>query len=63
MAPVAVEQQKPDIPAAPVRGPLDYKVAFNYGPRSYQKEAEEKGSERHAPAKYPHYLPVWPSKT
>ncbi|GME29084.1 Taurine catabolism dioxygenase TauD/TfdA [Neofusicoccum parvum] len=63
MAPVAVEQQAPVLPPAPVRGPLDYKVAFNYGPKSYSKENEEKGSGKHAPAKYPHYLPTWPSTT
>lgn len=63
MAPVAVEQQAPVLPPAPVRGPLEYKIAFNYGPKAYSKENEEKGSERHAPAAYPHYLPTWSPKT
>lgn len=46
--------------------PTDYKSGVGAykefglgGPKFFQKELELKGTEKHSPAKYPHYLPVW----
>lgn len=33
--------------------------AFGRGLASYNHEVETKGNEKHHPAKYPNYLPVW----
>lgn len=33
---------------------------FGFGvPKFYHKDLELHGSEKHAPSKYPHYLPTW----
>lgn len=58
MAPIAVDTPK----QAPVRGPVDYKEAFITGPKAFQRDIEEHGSENQAPASYPHYLPTWDPK-
>jgi sulfonate dioxygenase len=36
-----------------------YKEAAFGGPKVFQKELELRGTDKHAPAKYPHYLPTW----
>lgn len=36
-----------------------YKEASPAGPKTFKKEFELRGTEKHAPAKYPNYLPVW----
>ncbi|KAF3048134.1 hypothetical protein E8E12_010673 [Didymella heteroderae] len=36
-----------------------YKEAAFGGPKLYKKELELRGTGEHAPARYPHYLPVW----
>ncbi|KAE9367846.1 alpha-ketoglutarate-dependent taurine dioxygenase [Stipitochalara longipes BDJ] len=33
------------------------------GPKSFNRELELNGDDIYPPAKYPHYLPVWPEKT
>lgn len=36
-----------------------YKEASYGGPKNFKKELELRGTEKHAAAKYPHYLPTW----
>ncbi|KAF2655935.1 TauD-domain-containing protein [Lophiostoma macrostomum CBS 122681] len=40
-----------------------YKVAFNTGPKAFQKDNELQGTEKQPPARYPNYLPVWNNET
>jgi len=37
--------------------------AFGRGQAGYDHAAETKGTEKHAAASYPHYLPVWDNET
>ncbi|KAF2130740.1 TauD-domain-containing protein [Dothidotthia symphoricarpi CBS 119687] len=39
-----------------------YKEAAFGGPKVFEKELELRGTDKHAPAKYPNYLPVWNEK-
>jgi sulfonate dioxygenase len=36
-----------------------YKEAAFGNPQLYKKEVELEGTDKHAPARYPEYLPVW----
>ena len=36
-----------------------YKEAAFGNPQLYKKEVELEGTDKHAPARYPNYLPVW----
>lgn len=36
-----------------------YKDAFAAGPAFFDSKLEEEGNEKHAAARYPHYLPIW----
>ncbi|KAI9838986.1 MAG: hypothetical protein M1819_004194 [Sarea resinae] len=59
MAPALTEPPVRLAEPASFKGVSEYKEAFNTGPTAYQKDAEEKGTDKHPPAKYPHYLPTW----
>lgn len=60
MAPAAIiETETKPQKSIPVTGTVDYKEAFNYGPRAFRKDVELQGTEKSAPAKYPKYLPTW----
>ncbi|KAI9700796.1 MAG: hypothetical protein M1836_002165 [Candelina mexicana] len=58
MAPALVETTQ-HAPLPVTKGSGDYKEAFVSGPKNYSASAEEVGTENHAPASYPKYLPVW----
>lgn len=58
MAPAVIEIPQ-EAPISLPKGPSDYKETFNAGPKNYRKETEEKGNEKHPPAKYQNYLPTW----
>lgn len=55
MAPAVIETPPADYKS----GVGAYKEFGLGGPKFFQKELELKGTEKHLPAKYPHYLPVW----
>jgi sulfonate dioxygenase len=55
MAPAVIETPPTDYKS----GVGAYKEFGLGGPKFFQKELELKGTEKHSPAKYPHYLPVW----
>ncbi|RAQ99404.1 alpha-ketoglutarate-dependent taurine dioxygenase [Stemphylium lycopersici] len=59
MAPALVETvpEQPNLDWKSGVGP--YKEFGFGGPKVYQKDLELRGTEKHAPSKYPHYLPVW----
>lgn len=61
MAPAIVEttqvQEEVRLPAK--RIPEGFNKEFYRSKEEYSREAEEKGTERHPPASYPNYLPVW----
>lgn len=56
MAPALVEEAEATDYKSGV-GP--YKEFGIGGPKAFSKELELKGTEKHAPTKYPNYLPVW----
>ncbi len=61
---IEVEPPQTVIPVKAVsRGPSEYKEAFITGPRTYNDEAETKGTEKQPAASYPNYLPVWNNET
>ena len=59
MAPALVEtvSEQPTVDWKSGVGP--YKEFGFGGPKVYQKDLELRGTEKHAPSKYPNYLPVW----
>ncbi|KAF3910970.1 hypothetical protein AA313_de0200873 [Arthrobotrys entomopaga] len=56
-APVQAEQEQVLVNLPPGSGPTVYKEAYDNGPRSYEREIEQK--EIAPPPKYPNYLPTW----
>lgn len=60
MAPAAIiETETKTQKNIQVTGTVDYKEAFNYGPKAFRKDIELEGTEKSAPAKHPKYLPTW----
>lgn len=61
MAPALVDAA-PAVQQADVNyksGVGQYKEAAFGGPKVFKRELELRGTEKHAPARYPNYLPVW----
>ncbi|KAH6869992.1 hypothetical protein BKA58DRAFT_338223 [Alternaria rosae] len=59
MAPALIEEVTEQTTVGYKSGVGQYKEAAFGGPKVFQKELELRGTEKHAPAKYPHYLPTW----
>jgi sulfonate dioxygenase len=63
MAPALVEtvvqQQAVDYKS----GVGQYKEPGNSGPKAFRRDLELRGTEKHAPARYPNYLPTWDNET
>jgi sulfonate dioxygenase len=59
MAPALVEEVVQQQTVGYKSGVGQYKEAAFGGPKVFQRELELRGTDKHAPAKYPHYLPVW----
>jgi sulfonate dioxygenase len=60
MAPALIEEVVVEQTAVGYKsGVGQYKEAAFGGPKVFQKELELRGTDKHAPAKYPHYLPTW----
>lgn len=59
MAPALVEEVTQQQPNGYKFGVGQYKEAGFAGPKAFSRELELRGTEKHAPASYPHYLPVW----
>jgi sulfonate dioxygenase len=63
MAPALVEEVTQHQSVGYKSGVGQYKEAAFGGPKVFQKELELRGTEKHAPAKYPNYLPTWANET
>jgi sulfonate dioxygenase len=63
MAPALVEEVTKHQSVGYKSGVGQYKEAAFGGPKVFQKELELRGTEKHAPAKYPNYLPTWANET
>lgn len=63
MAPALVEQITEQPAVGYKSGVGAYKEAAFGGPKAFRKDLELRGTDKHAPAKYPHYLPVWNNET
>ena len=50
-------------PASDFTKPVGPKEAFSGGPRDFNQNAEEQGTDRQPPATHPKYLPVWDADT
>jgi hypothetical protein len=59
MAPALVEEVVQHEVVGYKSGVGQYKEAAFGGPKVFQKDLELRGTEKHAPARYPNYLPVW----
>jgi hypothetical protein len=59
MAPALVEDVVQHEVVGYKSGVGQYKEAAFGGPKVFQKDLELRGTEKHAPARYPNYLPVW----
>jgi sulfonate dioxygenase len=59
MAPALVEEVTQHTTLDYKSGVGAYKEAAPGGPKVFKKELELRGTEKHAPAKYPNYLPTW----
>lgn len=59
MAPALVEEVTQHQTVGYKSGVGQYKEAAFGGPKVYQHTLELRGTDKHAPAKYPHYLPTW----
>lgn len=59
MAPALVEAVTEQTTVGYKSGVGQYKEAAFGGPKVFRKDLELRGTDRHAPARYPNYLPVW----
>jgi sulfonate dioxygenase len=59
MAPALVEEVVEQQTVGYKSGVGQYKEAAFGGPKVFRKELELRGTDQHAPARYPNYLPVW----
>lgn len=59
MAPAIVELVVDQTTVGSRSGVGQYKEAAFNGPKAFKKEHELRGTDQHAPASYPHYLPTW----
>jgi sulfonate dioxygenase len=64
MAPALVEQVVEQQTVVGYKsGVGQYKEAAFGGPKVFRKDLELRGTDKHAPARYPNYLPVWDNET
>jgi sulfonate dioxygenase len=65
MAPALVEEvvEQHTVVGYKSSGVGQYKEAAFGGPKVFQKDLELRGTEKHAPARYPNYLPTWDNET
>jgi len=59
MAPALVEKVVEQQTVDYKWGVGQYKEAGLGGPKVFSKELELRGTDKHAPTRYPNYLPVW----
>lgn len=59
MAPALVESVVEQATVGYKSGVGQYKEAAFGGPTVFKKELELRGTDKHAPASYPNYLPTW----
>lgn len=59
MAPALVEPVTEHATVGYKSGVGQYKELGYGGPKSFSKDLELRGTDKHAAAKYPHYLPTW----
>jgi len=59
MAPALVEQVTEHAAVGYKSGVGQYKELGYGGPKTFSKDLELRGTEKHAAARYPHYLPTW----
>ncbi|KAL6710865.1 hypothetical protein ACN47E_007922 [Coniothyrium glycines] len=59
MAPALVEAVTEQTTVGYKSGVGQYKEAAFGGPKVFKKDLELRGTDKHAPARYPNYLPVW----
>ena len=62
MAPGLLDPQEKS-PAVTSKGPVGPKEAFTSSPKTFNKKAEEEGTESQPPATHPRYLPIWVADT
>jgi len=63
MAPALVEEFTVQETVGYKFGVGQYKEAAFGGPKVFRKDLELLGTDKHAPAKYPHYPPTWDNET
>jgi sulfonate dioxygenase len=64
MAPALVEQVVEQHTVVGYKsGVGQYKEAAFGGPKVFRKDLELRGTDKHAPTRYPNYLPVWDNET
>ncbi|KAF1917116.1 hypothetical protein BDU57DRAFT_517608 [Ampelomyces quisqualis] len=63
MAPSLVETAVEQQSLGYKTGVGQYKEPGNYEPKTFRKDLELRGTEKHAPARYPNYLPTWNNET
>ncbi|KAI9807297.1 MAG: hypothetical protein M1833_000040 [Piccolia ochrophora] len=51
------------VPTKKTHDSSDYKEVLFGGPKTFDEEAETKGTDKQPPARYPNYLPVWDKET
>lgn len=63
MAPALVEEVVQQQTVGYKSGVGQYKEAAFGGPKVFRKDLELRGTDKHAPARYPNYLPTWSNET